>query len=831
MDKLFKTLDKVKDFELRLDILREAIKDFTRNDIDKFLSDYIKYEEKRFSFLLAEKNRLINLGDYDKSNEVKVELKNVKNYTKILRNFSALNFNDEVIEKEEVSVSKKLDNGYELSDKRLLEYYEVCGTDFTNSINSLKQDTLNISLLKDMKRQCVIDGRLLKEISKKARLNNDIELDKKITHVKRTREMLLDYINNLISVYNVTKKKSERQEESYEDVFGKEKALTHEQMYYIDAIINEKDIEIESIVNYAIALKEIIKGYSFVENEDKIIKAIKTITEFPIESTFQDYLYSMILSALKTKRKSCLKEDKYQKRKIDLLSKYLDDQVLYHDNVFINDSTILNYDVLEYAIYRQVPYYYLRQIIKQHKDAILFEKNGKSLLVTILEKYIESAKIELRNHRHDYIKKEYYQNFYHLMLFFMEGEISDYAKEQIDAIATEFREYINLSGYKSENKSNTLTAFERLLNPVDVENYSSFSEEDIRKVQENLKSYTYYLVNSKDRAKQDSDYLNPLKGKILEFQEKFYQDYGKYPNDSFVADVLNIPYSDYLNAYYNLSTVSFDNDDLSFSVLIDDEGSTYFRMNVLDLSSYVSEGDLLNTYLKENMNKNFKNTKGFSKDYSLPSITYQVKIYPNGSIGNLKIFPSVTKLDSKYESLENYRDNHELKKFVSAYKKLSKSTNNVDTTLELEEFFKIYMTNFVKNFCLKEELPVIMRGKKYKDIDVIMKIQSDLGPLFSKMEKGQFLSYYNIFKEELDASHYVSLDYEDGEYYLKLDSPSSYVDLFNQRLLLKLEKLMSDKALLISSGEEACEICDMANKQIGYVQEEKAKVRKKHRKR
>lgn len=413
----------------------------------------------------------------------------------------------------------------------------------------------------------------------------------------------------------------------------------------------------------------------------------------------------------------------------------------------------------------------------------------------------------------------------------MEGEISDYAKEQIDAIATEFREYINLSGYKSENKSNTLTAFERLLNPVDVENYSSFLEEDIRKVQENLKSYTYYLINSKDRAKQDSDYLNPLKGKILEFQEKFYQDYGKYSNDTFVADVLNIPYSDYLNAYYNLSTVSFDNDDLSFSVLIDDEGSTYFRMNVLDLSSYVSEGDLLNTYLKENMNKNFKNIKGFSKDYSLPSITYQVKIYPNGSIGNLKIFPSVTKLDSKYESLENYRDNHELKKFVSAYKKLSKSTNNVDTTLELEEFFKIYMTNFVKNFCLKEELPVIMRGKKYKDIDVIMKIQSDLGPLFSKMEKGQFLSYYNIFKEELDASHYVSLNYEDGDYSLKLNSPSSYVDLFNQRLLLKLEKLMSDKALLISSSEEACEICDMANKQIGYVQEEKVKVRKKHRKR
>ena len=59
---------------------------------------------------------------------------------------------------------------------------------------------------------------------------------------------------------------------------------------------------------------------------------------------------------------------------------------------------------------------------------------------------------------------------------------------------------------------------------------------------------------------------------------------------------------------------------------------------------------------------------------------------------------------------------------MSAYKKLSKSTNNVDTTLELEEFFKIYMTNFVKNFCLKEELPVIMRGKKYKDIDVIMKM-------------------------------------------------------------------------------------------------------------
>lgn len=830
MDKLFKTLDKIEDFELRLVILREVIKDFDRSDIDRFLGKYIKYENKMFSAFLVEKNRLTNIGEYEKASEVNTQLKKVKNYAKLLRKISKVIYEEEIDEKKKTVVPvKKLKDVSEIPEGRLLEYDEVCGTNFVDDFITLMQDTLNISLLKNMKRQCIIDGRLLKDTARNARLDKDFELDKRIIHVKRTRVMILDYINNLISVYNVTRKKSEKIEESYEDVFGKDRQLSREQIYYIDAIINDKDVEIESIVNYAIALKEIIKNYSFVENEDKIIKAVKLITEYPIESTFQDYLYSMLLNALKTKRKSCLKEDKTQKRRIDLLSKYLSDQILYHDNVIINDSTILNYDVLEYAIYKQVPYYYLKQMIKQHRDAILFEKNGKSLLVTILEKYIESQKIELRNHRHDYIKKEYYKNFYHLMLSFMEGDISENIKEQIDAIAYEFREYINLSGYKSENKSNALTFFEKVLNPDNVDNYSSISDSDIKNVQKNLKMYTYYLVNSKDRAKQDLDYLKTLRSRIIKFQEEFYENYGKYPNDSFIAEALNIPCYDYLCACYNLSTVSFDDNNLSFSVLVDDEGSTYFRMNVLDLSSYVSEGDLLNTYLKENMDKCFKNTKGFSNDYSLPSVTYQIKIYPNGSIGNLKVFPSITKIDRKYKSLENYRDDQVLKKFISVYKKLSKSIS-IDTTLELENFFKVYMTNFVKNFCIGKELPILMKGKKYKDMDIIMKIQSDLGPLFSKMEKEQFLSYYNIFNEELDASHYVSLDYEDGDYSLKLDNPLSYVDLFNQRLLLKLEKLMSDKMFAIEISKEANDICNTANKQIGYIQEEKSKVKNKHRK-
>lgn len=830
MEQLFKMLDSIEDLDLRLDILEEIILEFDNEDRFNFIKMYIKYEKKIVSQLFAIKNKLNNSGNYEDASKVQRQIKRINRYIDNVRKLKCRKEKDcsDISTNNIVVNNVKRNENLELSRDSIMSLDEFCDMKFTKNLELVKVNPFDLELLEKIKLDCINCNRFLKKSGRIARENEDLELVNKIKTLKKVKGLILNHVNNLIYRCNVYNSKLEKKEETYEDVFGENEKLSKEQINFIEAIINGKCVEINNnIVDYVIALKEIIKKHSFLENEGQIIKSIRMITELPIESTLQDYLYTSIISALKTKRKSYEKCEKFEKRKIDILIEYLEDQILYHDNAFIDDRTVLNYDILDYAIHRQVPYYYLKQIVKQHKDAILFEKNGESLLIKILENYIESQKIELRNHKHDYIKKEYYKNFYHLMIKYMDGEISDELQEKINVISNNFKEYMNLSGYKSENKSEALTSFDRLLNPVTDSVYSTITEEDILKAQENLKNYTHYLINSKDRVIQDFEYLEKLQSKISDFQEKFYEDYGKYPNNSFVSDMLEIPYYDYMDAYYNLSTVTFNHGNLSFSILDDKEGSTYFRINVLDLSSYVSEGDLLNTYLKENMGRTLKNSKTFSDNYSIPSVTYQIKIYPNGSVGSLKIFKSVTKVDYNYQSLENYREDNTLKKFVAVYKKMSKNNDVPNSTLELEQFFKDYITEIVKNICLKEDIPLIMKGKKSVDVDTLMKIQSDLGPVFSKMEKEQFFSYYNIFKENLNAPHYVCSQYDDGDYSLKLDNPSSYIDLFNQRLLLKLEKLFMDNTSINILEEEACEVCLEANKQIGYIQEESKKKKNK----
>lgn len=786
MRQLFKTLDTIQDLDLRLDILREIFVDLKQSDINKILNQYIKYEDRRFSTLLAEKNRLIKLANYEAVKEVKTELKNVKDYVKVLRKFPIYSNKEQKSGEGKTNASmKRLEHGCQLSTEKLLEYDKFCGTNFSSEIEKLSQNTLNISLLKDIKSQCIDSNRLLKKIGREAIEKQNLEQCEKISKLKKIRIAILDYVNNLISIYNVTKKKSEKREETYEDVFGKDEVLTKKQIHFIEAIMDNKEVEITNLFDYVIALREIIKHSSFLENENNITRAILKISELTPDVSSKEYYYNLIMDVLKNKRKRLGKEEKLEKYKIDELVKYLKDIVLYQDNVFVGESTILNYSVLEYCLNKEIPYYYLRRIVKDHSDAILFEKDGESLFVKILEKYIESQKIELRNHRRDYIHKEYYRNLYHLLLQYKEGEIPEITMDKLNMIASDFQEYLKLSGYKSENKNEALTLFEKFLNPCQTEEYLTYTKDDIFNVEENLKEYTPYLAESKSRVKFDREYLRKVRLMIENFQEEFYEKYEKYPNDSFVCDVLEIPYHDYMNAYYRLSTVSFEHDNITFSAYTDEKGATYFRMNVLDLTAYVNDSDILNTYLKENMGKNLKNNKRFAEDYLVPSVTYQLKVFPNGSVGNLKVFSSATKRDKKIITLDGYRGDDVTKKFVTLYKKISKSNVVPTTSLELERFFVDYMTDYVGSFCLKQQLPIILKGKKYKDLDVLMKIQNDLGPIFSEMESQQFNSYLNIFNEELDASHFVCSEYDEGNYSLKLVSPSSYVDLFNQRMLIK----------------------------------------------
>ncbi len=403
-------------------------------------------------------------------------------------------------------------------------------------------------------------------------------------------------------------------------------------------------------------------------------------------------------------------------------------------------------------------------------------------------------------------------------------------EKDIEALVQEFELYIKESRYTSEHKTQALSLFDELVHKQQRIVSSSLTEVDVQEISANLKEYTSCLNHMRGRVQLDSEYLDRLFEKISAYQDAFYDKYGDYPTPQFICQGLGIEMYDYMNAVYDFSTVCFQNKNVSYSLLQDGKGSTLLRMNVFDLSAYIQEGDLLDTYLKENMHQTFSNSVSYERFEQIPSITYQIKIFPNGNVGNLKIYPSVARIQKRYDSLQNYRDDAVLKSYVATYKKLTKLSELPKSIFEMENVFKDFITKQVVAFCEYEDIPIILSGTKFVDEFDLMFIQSDLGPAFSKMEKEHFRFYSNIFRSCLDEVHYAHRDLKSGSYLLKLEKPSNYVDLFNQRILLSYEKFFRNEDYRSSRWEEADILVAEVNDAIGYVQDMKQdKTKKKSR--
>lgn len=864
MDDVFQLLDKIDDVDSRISLLEDSLQDLHSGRAQQVLRDYVKYENKQFSKYWADKNRYANLGDSMKQEECNRKLKKIKRFINVLKTLSHTNNTNENEKIVETIPEREPVQFVDSFRERILEFDEFCSTNIYAQLEHLENATDVSVLLESIKMECLKTHELIKsklKIAKDVENSDDIQ---KIRRIRKTKTFILNYLNDSISKFNILEKIRQKKSPTYEEIFGKERTYSEEQCKIMADLIALKEPVVTSLTDLVIALKAVIQNYVFLEVYPSTQRVLNILDDAEITPALREIHYLSILDTLKHKKNSNLqrfqerlqllletvsgeqdnvqqnlkiqekkqlvRDFKYENRLLFEMIASLENEVLLQNDSFFDYAQALDYQIMEYCIHRQIPYYYLKKILDNRPDLVYLEKDGESIVTMVLEKYIESQKIQLRNHHHDYIPKEYYKNFYQLLMDHAYRPFSSKVEKSVQELIQEFELYIKESGYTSEHKTEALSLFDEVVHKPQKIVSSSLTETDVEDISHNLKEYTSYLNRMKGRARLDSGYLDTLFEKISAYQNDFYDTYKDYPTPDAVCRDLKIEMYDYMNAVYAFSTVCFQNKHTSYSLLQDGKGSTLLRMNVFDLSSYIQEGDLLEKYLHENMHQNFSNPISYGKFSLVPSITYQVKIFPNGSTGSLKIYPSVARIQRRYDSLQNYRDDSILKSYVATYKKLTKRSDSPRSVFEMENAFKNFITNQVVSFCKYEDIPLILRGTKFADEFDLMFIQSDLGPTFSKMEREHFRFYSNIFRSCLDEAHYVNRDLESGAYSLKLEGANSYIDLFNQRMLLAYEKLLQNEEYRNSCWIDADTIVADANDSIGYVQDIKnEKTKKKSR--
>ncbi len=831
MEEIYEQLDTIKDIDERKSFVLEILGDFPPEERNDFLSSYIQFEKKQMASFMSEKNHSNHIGDFVAVEKFRKRIKRSKRFIQTLREISNLSFlveekGDDSCSKDE-GISYKSKSFVELFYERLIDLDEFCKTEFTKKLEEHEKNPLSLDALEEMKEKCTECRKYLKKLYSIAKQDNQDNLER-IQYLRRSRKLLEDYINHSISIGYKLEKQEMKKNETFEEVFGQEEPLSPLEIQYVDAIIHHKNISIEDFPSWITILRKTIQYYPLEEVSSAIWKTIDLLNQENLLDSEKEKYYLAMMDTLRLKQKNTSKECKKEREEIRTVLENLRSSLKNINLSFVDEEQVLDYEVLEYCLDHVMPYYYLRRILSLKKDFAYFEKDGQSLITLVLQKYIESQKIELRNHRRDYIPKEYYRNFYQLLLHV--SRLSKKTEEDISKIKEEFKTYLQNSKYKTENKNEAMFEFQKLLGEDLAKENFSFTR-DISSITDNLKDLTPYLTRfGKKRTIFQEEYFQSNERKMEEFQEQFYQKYGEYPSFEMTVQMTGIPKKDCMNAFYHCATVTLGNSKTAYSLLQDGKGSNYLRMHVFDLTSYIHDGDEAEIYLRENGGERFHNEVSYTKNKLVPSITYQVKIFPNGNVGNLKIYPSVVEVSREYNSIDGYREDALLKSYIATYKKLLKTNFAPDNIEKFENTLRDFFEESVFHFCEEHAIPIILYGQNYPDEYTLMSIQGDLGPIFSKMSKSQFHFYSQILRDQIDKNHYTNRDFDKGIYNLKLESPSSYVDLVNQRFLLAYEKMGQDKNSLTTALELSNQVVDVANEKIGYVPEIVEKTKSKRRK-
>ena len=256
----------------------------------------------------------------------------------------------------------------------------------------------------------------------------------------------------------------------------------------------------------------------------------------------------------------------------------------------------------------------------------------------------------------------------------------------------------------------------------------------------------------------------------------------------------------------------------AYSIEYNDEGDLYFRIHLLDGSSFIFENDILDEKIKKHMLLSEK--EPFHLPYleggNYPALTFQYHIYKNGKY-RFQFFEDLIQIDKVYKEseMEHYREITDLKELVSSYKRLHKK-GNMDT-------LATYTESIVSNEILSifaacpKDIPCMYKRPLTQLIEKTqIENHNQICHLLAKMDKKTAHQIFAILEETRED---IYCNYRTEDAYLVLE-PFRYETIYLYRTLKRILTKNYDFNEQYDANKKEVEMyCKALNEQRGYVSE------------
>lgn len=352
-------------------------------------------------------------------------------------------------------------------------------------------------------------------------------------------------------------------------------------------------------------------------------------------------------------------------------------------------------------------YLIIKELIKENKKFVNARYEGKHIIFEILDKYIYNLKRKLVNQKLLYINPRFFYNLLNLYLH-EDLDLSIEERKCLDAWLKGLKDDVNEK--KHVDTTSLIAEIDSLLNGSAKIKEESLVDTSLYEAY--LKQIMGMAMQQKNRVSLTEEHLLSIYEEVAEFREDNRDEEGKEFDDNIVAEKLNLPVHDVKNSRYRGITIALDNKKYAFSIGYDDEYNIYFRIHVLD-TTFIEEDSIWYQEMKNSMTAGLKKkskTLRFSEGNTYPAMTYQLKIFKNGTVGSFKAFMSTIEINKSIKNIDllNYRMDPELKGFIGCLKHIA---NNYDADIDfysiddIENLIDYALNIELKDYFDKNKLP------------------------------------------------------------------------------------------------------------------------------
>lgn len=533
--------------------------------------------------------------------------------------------------------------------------------------------------------------------------------------------------------------------------------LTAYQVKILDNVLNNNLIN-SSFADLPIVCKYMISNYSVYEYEKEILNIIKKLIENISFENVNDERIIIELNSINgeiSKKLAKLDKDSLERPILNNF-KSLIKNVINISKITFMSSYDYKFDIIDYWLNDEENKIFIEKIFKRLPETINIRTNSNEHIINyVLDKYIESYKIELCNQSKPMVSSSYLKEVLKMLYNSNNLELFDSDDVLFKNKLMEYEMFLKNSNYKRER---ILAALEDLNNLKNIDEKKDISEEVNELEVNDQLSYIKDIIDIENNNRQRIDLTNEETVAITNSSLK----------------------------YNNYSYIIHRIDARNYSV----------KINVVDIDSLIPENSPLDLYLHNKMfseiNNNdylFPNISSFSlsENGKMPTITFELLINEKGEVTNFESYKSITRVNKVISNNTRLSNNN----MPLYYQLLNVFNNDYFKGIylgDLEQIINQCCIRSVAKYFVDNNYPFIYKVQSQQNSEVFEKNINALNGIFYKISKEDFRIIYSIVCEDYNFAYYdmnnTGHKNQNSKYYSDLLNPlDSYIGICLQRLM------------------------------------------------